>query len=272
VSIFGDEPPTGRVEREALSRRLREREELRARMRVSQQQQLQSMRIPPRGDASRENSRAEWERRIEEVRLQESAGRTAADGRLAFEAWADATLQRATATAASDVPVVDLSPLMDLRRSASPPEPAPASPAAREVSEEERRRDWQRGGGVFPGASRSYREWPTITRTIERTTAPPEQVLDDFGRPDRTNEGISENIPPGYIYRSHRSTVVEPLPEPVVTVEELRRDVLARRAERAQWAPPGLSRRASRSGIVRAYGEEQEEPSARRRTRTFFER
>jgi hypothetical protein len=66
--------------------------------------------------------------------------------------------------------------------------------------------------------------------------------------------------------------VVEPLPEPVVTVEELRRDVLARRAERAQWAPPGLSRRASRSGIVRAYGEEQEEPSTRRRTRTFFER
>jgi hypothetical protein len=112
-------------------------------------------------------------------RLTEAAG---TENRAAFEAWADATLQRATATAASDSPlVVDLSALVDLRASvdASPPEPATAPPS-RELSEEERRRDWQRGV-----VSRAFgREWPTMSPMAEGTGSAPEPLgtIEDLRR------------------------------------------------------------------------------------------
>ncbi|KAJ7184446.1 hypothetical protein C8R46DRAFT_1064093 [Mycena filopes] len=108
------------------------------------------------------------------------------NGRAAFEAWADATLERATATAtAADAPVVvDLSALVNLRGPTAPPTAAPASAttttvgagsaAPRELSEEERRRDWQRGAGR---SERERESWPSFgyygPRTIERVTAQP---------------------------------------------------------------------------------------------------
>ncbi|KAF8191535.1 hypothetical protein K438DRAFT_1762716 [Mycena galopus ATCC 62051] len=201
VSIPNDEFLTGRVDRETLQRRIREREELhqlRARVRAVQPP---TRRVP-----------------LREETVQSTGGRAA------FDAWADATLQRAAATAQD---VVDLAPLMDLRRSASPPELAPPGPQ-REVSEEERRREWQRG--VVTTAGRSFgREWPTITRTIERTTAPPEplsrRVLDELRQAGHTIE---------------RTTAVPELPRlenEMTPLEELRRDVLAARAiERAERA------------------------------------
>ncbi|KAJ7253383.1 hypothetical protein B0H12DRAFT_1116949 [Mycena haematopus] len=227
VSIPQDEFLTGRVERETLQRRIRERDELQRARRPSRQ--LPPPAPPPhlRG----ENPRAEWERRIDEVRLQESA-----NGRAAFDAWADATLQRATATAALDV--VDLSPL--LRRSTSPPEPEsePAAAAPREVSEEERRREWQR----TTASNRPFgRDWPTITRTIERTTAPPEPlsrrvILEELRQASRAIERTAAAAP-----EVPRRAPPDDVSEGSVAValEELRREILAARAlERADRALP----------------------------------
>ncbi|KAF7353759.1 hypothetical protein MVEN_01061300 [Mycena venus] len=302
VSIPNDDARTGRGEREALQRRIREREELhllRARVRAAQQPHS---RPPPRGDTSR----AEWERRIDEVRMQESV-----NGRAAFDAWADATLQRATATAASDVPVVvDLSALMDLRRSASPPDPATTT-APREVSEEERRRDWQRGV-----AGRFGRDWPIVTRTIERTTAPPEPLsrritLQELRQSvtTRTVERTTatpESLPQRRTLdevlgrnNSESSTTTtttaatEPLPGAVVALEELPREAaLAREIERGLATPETVSRRltlqealrripsetqrtttvgAERQRIENAEEQDKEEEASARR-RIFFER
>ncbi|KAJ7684477.1 hypothetical protein DFH06DRAFT_1462802 [Mycena polygramma] len=174
-----------RGEREALQRRIRDREELvQLRDRVRAVHQSHTSRAgagqrnpfdPPEDFAGRRADRErERERRMQQMQQQRAHLAQAAgdDGHAAFEAWADATLQRATATAASDVPVVvDLSALMDLRASptAETPEPAAApTPAAapRELSEEERRRDWQRG--VMSAARRSLeQDWPTMGRRME---------------------------------------------------------------------------------------------------------
>ncbi|KAJ7494448.1 hypothetical protein B0H11DRAFT_2004680 [Mycena galericulata] len=181
-----DDNITGRGEREALQRRIRDREEitqLRARMRAVQQQPQPPPRPLPRtGDppesvpflsaAALRRENRDRERRAREehmaARVAELAAAGADDGR-AFEAWADATLQRATATAAAadvgDV-VVDLSPLMPVRGGSLADFVNP-----REFSEEERRRDWQLS------VARTFgRDWPSMPRTIERTTAVPEPL------------------------------------------------------------------------------------------------
>ncbi|KAJ6500676.1 hypothetical protein C8R45DRAFT_77057 [Mycena sanguinolenta] len=280
VSIPNDEFITARVDRESLQRRLREREELnqfRARVRAAQQPMS---RPPPRN----EPTRPEWERRIDEARQE------ALNSRAAFDAWADATIQRATATAALDV--VDLSPL--LRRSASPPEYAPPV-APREVSEEERRRDWQRG--VINTATRPFgRDWPTITRTIERTTAPAEPlsrraILEELRQASRTIERTTAapEIPPRAVSDNEDENGA------ATVLDELRREVLAARAlERAERAiarePPDLpvlSRRLSLGDSLRwnsagnpsaatpemaTVTRPEEEATASTRRRTFFER
>ncbi|KAJ7144930.1 hypothetical protein C8R43DRAFT_953718 [Mycena crocata] len=190
VSIPADDILGSRGEREALQRRIRDREELqqlRARMRAAAAR-------PPRTGEAEDNRLSEMSRLFatgtagpparrdrerlarEGMALTEHIAATrasdSADGR-EFEAWVDSTIQRATATAASDVPVVvDLSALMD---SATPPEPATAR---RELSEEERRRDWQQQRNSLSATSRSFgRDWPpAMSRTIERTTAIPESL------------------------------------------------------------------------------------------------
>ncbi|KAJ6497137.1 hypothetical protein C8R47DRAFT_1318095 [Mycena vitilis] len=179
-----------RGEREALQRRIRDREELvqlRDRVRAVHQSHTSRASGAPRNpfdpaeDFAFAGRRADRERRMHAMQQQRAhlvqaaaAGAGAGDdGHAAFEAWADATLQRATATAASDVPVVvDLSALMDLRASPTAetpepaPTPAPAAQAPRELSEEERRRDWQRG--VMSAARRSLeQDWPTMGRRME---------------------------------------------------------------------------------------------------------
>ncbi|KAJ7700879.1 hypothetical protein B0H17DRAFT_1046909 [Mycena rosella] len=221
ISLAADlEAFAGRSEREALARRIRDREELqqlRARMRAAQAPQS---RPPPSraGDAAddhrlevsrlllaanagsqihrgeRERDWRAWEERVATVRTAATGG--AADDGRAFEAWADATIQRATATASSDGPVVlDLSALMDMRVGASLPE-SPIVPRELELSEEERRQDWQREVVAATRASRSFgRDWPTVTRTIERTTAVPERPSSDeevVGRPQETEEQEKE--------------------------------------------------------------------------------
>ncbi|KAJ6620371.1 hypothetical protein B0H10DRAFT_2188622 [Mycena sp. CBHHK59/15] len=138
VSSANREIMAGRAERESLQRRMRDREEiqqLRARARAGQpstrpaDERRQELTRP--GDIRR----AERERRAREDHIAEMMESEVDDGR-AFEAWADATIQRATATAASPVPdgMVDLTALM---------RGGPVAP--RELSEEERRTDWDRG-------------------------------------------------------------------------------------------------------------------------------
>ncbi|KAJ7118938.1 hypothetical protein C8R44DRAFT_982655 [Mycena epipterygia] len=202
ASASDREIPTGRGEREALARRLRDREELhqlRARMRAAQQQpQPQPPPQPhPHSAGSADEHRLEVSRlllaanagaqlrradRDRERRLRMDAGDPG------FEAWADATMRRATATA--DAPVVlDLSALVE-GRPATPPGFTSGSgpgtsavsvvPPPRELSDDERRREWQQREwqrGVVSAASRSFgRDWPTVTRTVERTTAVPETI------------------------------------------------------------------------------------------------
>ncbi|KAJ7221564.1 hypothetical protein GGX14DRAFT_694763 [Mycena pura] len=90
----------------------------------------------------------------------------------AFEAWADETIQRATAVAASDVPVVvDLSALMDLP--ASEPRPGPGSqPQHRTDRDSDSPRfgtsEWWRnmqlqGGIVSATRQPSVQEWTAMT-------------------------------------------------------------------------------------------------------------
>ncbi|KAJ7771502.1 hypothetical protein B0H16DRAFT_1513724 [Mycena metata] len=211
VSLPVDETLFDRTtNRESLRRRIRDQEELqqlRARVRAAQARPPP----PPRPSAADSvttteeairlltaaNATRRAERERDRERQQRSQEYLAAlrmpilepvddDGRAAFEAWADATLQRATATAASDVPVVvDLSTLVDVRAPTAPPTTAPApppttvastAPPPRELSEEERRRDWQRG--LVNAASRTLgrdrdRDFFSFGRTIERVTALP---------------------------------------------------------------------------------------------------
>ncbi|KAJ7042107.1 hypothetical protein C8F04DRAFT_1078344 [Mycena alexandri] len=207
VSLPGDDILFDRTtNRESLRRRIRDQEELqqlRARVRAAQARpplpRPTAESISTAEEALRLLTAANATRRAERERDRERQQRSheylaalrmpilepADDGRAAFEAWADATLQRATATAASDVPVVvDLSALADVRAPTAPPTPAPApaptptgtatastAPPPRELSEEERRRDWQRGLVNATGRSLDRdRDWP---RTIERVTAIP---------------------------------------------------------------------------------------------------
>ncbi|KAJ7778717.1 hypothetical protein DFH07DRAFT_795727 [Mycena maculata] len=190
--------------RETLQRRIREREDLqqlRARMRVSHSQGRPAPRAsdPPEAEApspfltanaslvrrtDRERERRAREEHIAAMRMPELVE---ADDRRAFEAWADATIQRATATAAAvDVPVVDLSALVMGAEPTVPP---------RELSEDERRRDWQRSVVATRSSGPS---WPPVSRTIERTTAVPEtwltleEVLGPHSSGDRETEEEQE--------------------------------------------------------------------------------
>ncbi|KAJ6546872.1 hypothetical protein B0H19DRAFT_1237602 [Mycena capillaripes] len=274
VSVPADEVLTARGEREALQRRIRDREELqqlRARMRAAQQPQT---RPPPSRDPSDDLVTAanattvsslrgmdrERERRSQRMQQQQEnaalhMGRLQAagdHGRAAFAAWADATLQRATATAASDVPVVvDLSSLMDFRAPASPPEPA-AAPAARELSEEERRRDWQRG--VFSTASRTFgRDWPTMSQTVEGTTT----TVAVPGPEPRTRGFTVDELQRDLMTRREvmamrtAMALAEGTSDPVArwgTVEEVRRDVMSQSMELPPSRGPTLE--AIRRGPV----------------------
>ncbi|KAJ6606254.1 hypothetical protein DFH09DRAFT_1119676 [Mycena vulgaris] len=182
VSIPADrEIPAGRGEREVFARRIRDREELqqlRARMRQAPPGRAPPPTIDHRLEVSRlllaanagrgDRERRAWEEHVAAIRAGTAAG--AGDEGRSFEAWADATIQRASATAASDGPVVlDLSALMDMRSVAAlPGVPEP------EFSEEERRRDWQRE--IVAAARASRRDLPPVTRTIERTTAVPDTL------------------------------------------------------------------------------------------------
>lgn len=171
-----------RSEREALARRLREREEFtQMRARLHAAQAPQSRPPPPRTDdvaedhtlevsrllmAANASRRGDRERERQRRSLDDQIRTRAGDDGRAFEAWADATIQRATATASSDAPVMlDLSALMTAST-------LPAESPILELSEEERRRDWQRDVLATSRVSRTFgREWPPVTRTIIRTTA-----------------------------------------------------------------------------------------------------
>ncbi|KAJ7491107.1 hypothetical protein FB451DRAFT_631441 [Mycena latifolia] len=207
--------PAGRSEREVLARRIRDREELqqlRARMRAAQAPQ--SRPLPPRvgaGDAA-DDHRLEVSRLLLAANAARRGDRdrrawdhVTGDSERAFEAWADATIQRATATASSDGPVVlDLSALMDMPMRAPTLPESPIVPREPELSEEERRRDWQREVMASRRPSTSFgREWPPVTRTIERTTALPERPsLDEeaAARPQETEEQDKEETTSSRIF------------------------------------------------------------------------
>ncbi|KAF7294574.1 hypothetical protein MIND_00993900 [Mycena indigotica] len=75
-----------------------------------------------------------------------------------FEAWADDTIERATALAATPVPIIDLTSIDD--------PPAQNDTSTRPVTPE-----WWPNSVTSPGQQSVAHDWPPITRSFERSTA-----------------------------------------------------------------------------------------------------